>query len=712
MWGWELGTSNTMYTNSGWVFEGNGGVGDRNVAETANTFQPAVGYGGGRFCFGGANAFVGRNGRIRSPATGPNALGTWQRFIFHDAIKRRGNTGSNSDLDVLSFYSGNTKILTLRHTTTAALTSAVSLYEWNGAGLDLLATSTTTYSSADLYHRFVCYIDGLGSTTAVTGEDITNTPPDGLQTLWSTSSGNLINVPANLPIVPGSVTVNWTSSSSSYSQTDDGAGGFTGDGNPPASSINYTTGAMTIDMASLPPDTSTSITIDYTKQATGRYKIYIDGVLEIDTEGNTGFTSIDNVQYWGTCGGALSATNGMFHDHSVLWDAGNHATQELDMSTQPADTNTVTINGKTYTFQAVLTNVDGNVYRGASAAEAQRNLMFAINLGPGAGTLYANATTLNPDVYAEPDAQIGTGGGLQIIAKLVGTTPNSYVLSDTLPEGWPTTPTTLGAVSPGDLDETNDLALALGDIFIQSLQPNADATTGSWDTQPTPGQPLWSNVNDGSDLTNFIETATSPDLHTLDHEDRTDIYSVNATGTMTVSGTVQAGDQVELNGTTITAAGTTSATQFDQNAGSDELVAQSIISAFTAAGEIPTTVTSATNGSGVITYTAVTPGTPGNSITISVPTNVGGALSVSGPTLTGGNEWQPSEVHAIQTLQIARGSGAISSGRTITEVPTLGTVVSDEFALAAAGQMVNTVREWRDADTTTDVDGVETGFRV
>lgn len=60
---------------------------------------------------------------------------------------------------------------------------------------------------------------------------------------------------------------------------------------------------------------------------------------------------------------------------------------------QPSNTNTVTLNGKVYTFQTVLTNSDGNVLIGATADESYQNLKAAINLEAGAGTKYAAATT-------------------------------------------------------------------------------------------------------------------------------------------------------------------------------------------------------------------------------------------------------------------------------------------------------------------------------
>lgn len=68
--------------------------------------------------------------------------------------------------------------------------------------------------------------------------------------------------------------------------------------------------------------------------------------------------------------------------------------------TAPANGTTVQIGSKTYTFQTTLTNVDGNVLIGVSAAVALDNLKSAINLTAGAGTTYATAMTAHPEVTA------------------------------------------------------------------------------------------------------------------------------------------------------------------------------------------------------------------------------------------------------------------------------------------------------------------------
>lgn len=74
---------------------------------------------------------------------------------------------------------------------------------------------------------------------------------------------------------------------------------------------------------------------------------------------------------------------------------------KLTFTDVPLDTETVTINGKVYTFQDTLTDVDGHVKIGASAEATIDNLVAAINLTPGLkGTGYATSTTKHATVTA------------------------------------------------------------------------------------------------------------------------------------------------------------------------------------------------------------------------------------------------------------------------------------------------------------------------
>lgn len=63
-------------------------------------------------------------------------------------------------------------------------------------------------------------------------------------------------------------------------------------------------------------------------------------------------------------------------------------TATLDLATQPALNDTVTINGVVFTFVTTIGSTAGNVLRGVDAAASQANLISAINGTSGAGTTY------------------------------------------------------------------------------------------------------------------------------------------------------------------------------------------------------------------------------------------------------------------------------------------------------------------------------------
>ena len=88
------------------------------------------------------------------------------------------------------------------------------------------------------------------------------------------------------------------------------------------------------------------------------------------------------------------------------------ATGILTLTGLPLDTETVTIDAKVYTFQTVLTDVDGNVLIGATASDSIDNLIAAIGLGAGSGTTYAASMTLHPTASAAAgagDTMVATG---------------------------------------------------------------------------------------------------------------------------------------------------------------------------------------------------------------------------------------------------------------------------------------------------------------
>jgi hypothetical protein len=108
------------------------------------------------------------------------------------------------------------------------------------------------------------------------------------------------------------------------------------------------------------------------------------------------------------------------------------------------DTDTITIGAKTYTVQATLTNVNGNVKLGANLTATLLNLLKAINLSGVAGTDYAAAMTLNTDVTATTS----DATHLNVTAKALGTAGNTVATTDTATNGAWGAATLTGGVGP------------------------------------------------------------------------------------------------------------------------------------------------------------------------------------------------------------------------------------------------------------------------
>ena len=91
------------------------------------------------------------------------------------------------------------------------------------------------------------------------------------------------------------------------------------------------------------------------------------------------------------------------------------------------DGDTVTIASKVYTFEDVLTDVDGNVQNDPAQATALVNLVAAINLSAGAGTKYAASMTANA---APTSAVDGAGDTMTLYAQTaIATTETGAQLS-------------------------------------------------------------------------------------------------------------------------------------------------------------------------------------------------------------------------------------------------------------------------------------------
>jgi hypothetical protein len=450
--------------------------------------------------------------------------------------------------------------------------------------------------------------------------------------------------------------------------------------------------------------------------ANGLYDLYIDGVLEISASSIETFTGMTQINWRG--GVNSNAPNGGFHDHCVLFDGGNHSTGALVVDAIPNNDDTVLIGAQTYKWKTALTAAANEVLIGASAALSRENLINAINLGPGSGTLYTAATGLNADVYAEEN--LGTSSvDVTAILKGVNTTATTTPVNTAGITGWGA-----ATISGGDLDPTNDLALALGDIYIQGLLPTRDIVDGAFLNNGGPNDgtnvDLYANINDAQNLTDFIETTSSPDANEFGHEVRADIGGgTAATGTLTGTGFAD-GDTVTIGSQTYTLQAVLVDTANNVDAGGT--LAQTMENLRRAINGDGVTGTNYGTGTPVnvdvtavdtattVVVTAIISGSGGDAITT---TKTGSITGWAGATLAGGAEnWMPSQIHALQTMQITRASGAITSGRTTLDIPSLGKVTSDPVALTTAGVIATTLRKWGTGNTTTDVDGIESGFEV
>lgn len=129
--------------------------------------------------------------------------------------------------------------------------------------------------------------------------------------------------------------------------------------------------------------------------------------------------------------GTAIDNNDLFQQLRTFLKAGANATGVLTLSGNAANTETVVIDGKTYTFQTSLTNVDGHVLIGVDAATSIANLAAALGLWSGAGTLYAAATTAHASAY--PAGYSATA--LTVQALTPGTGGNSLATTETMGSG-------------------------------------------------------------------------------------------------------------------------------------------------------------------------------------------------------------------------------------------------------------------------------------
>ena len=131
-------------------------------------------------------------------------------------------------------------------------------------------------------------------------------------------------------------------------------------------------------------------------------------------------------------------------EDDASWAAVSMAEGTLTISGIPLDGETVTIDGKTYTFEDTLTDSDGNVAIGGSQAQAQANLVAAFDLSGTAGVDYAASTLVHPTVVIGDFA----GNAAVVTARESGTSGNSIPTIETLGSGGFAGATLTGGASP------------------------------------------------------------------------------------------------------------------------------------------------------------------------------------------------------------------------------------------------------------------------
>jgi putative NIF3 family GTP cyclohydrolase 1 type 2 len=168
----------------------------------------------------------------------------------------------------------------------------------------------------------------------------------------------------------------------------------------------------------------------------------------------------------------------------------------LTVTSQPDDGDTFTLNGKVYTFQDTLTDVDGNIFTGGTEAQAKANIEAAINLTGTAGVDYAASMTLHPTISCGTFA----GDDVVLTAKTPGSAGDALTTTETFND--PTSvfdAATLGTTTAGTDSDTytigaktytlqNTLVDADGNVQIGgSLAATKANIVAAMDLSGTPG---------------------------------------------------------------------------------------------------------------------------------------------------------------------------------------------------------------------------------
>ena len=156
-------------------------------------------------------------------------------------------------------------------------------------------------------------------------------------------------------------------------------------------------------------------------------------ILRLDVEGLREITTV-------TCGADTAGSlDGDYIEIRELADAkvwpwfnmARKSSQTLTLTANAGNNETVVIGAKTYTFKTTLTPAANEILIGAAATDSIDNLIAAVNLAAGIGTLYGTGTTINADCAAEA----GAGDTLIVRAITAGTAGNSVATTETMANG-------------------------------------------------------------------------------------------------------------------------------------------------------------------------------------------------------------------------------------------------------------------------------------
>lgn len=136
----------------------------------------------------------------------------------------------------------------------------------------------------------------------------------------------------------------------------------------------------------------------------------------------------------------------------------------LSLTSQPLDTETVTIGSNVYTFQTTLTAVANNVQIGANVDESIINLARAVNGSGTEGVEYGAGTVASTEV----ESFLLSGDRMLVKALTLGTGGNGLATTETLTGGSWNFPTTVGG---GDDGASQPLSFPRRNLVDRDGQP-------------------------------------------------------------------------------------------------------------------------------------------------------------------------------------------------------------------------------------------------